>query len=265
MSRTICSRPMPSSVLRCCRDSYPPLANLAACTMVLLSWLPAAQASSFCQQPNQDLNGASGDTLWRTSDSWIGSGAVPAENVSVATEVSVIRVRWWGTYYYGVTISGCPGPASDDFEIHLYEDDGSGLPGELIHTSVLGDVTRQETALTLIAELGMTFVEYRYEAELDGPVALTPDTVYWLSIRATHTLPPDDTCVWAWETAPAENHSARWWPGSGVWEADDVDLAYCLFDGDAVPALSTWGVLAMTLLVLTAGTLVYARRRPIHV
>ena len=32
----------------------------------------------------------------------------------------------------------------------------------------------------------------------------------------------------------------------------------------AVPTVSEWGLIVMTLLVLTAGTLVYARRRPIH-
>ena len=130
MSHTMCSWPMLHSVLRCYRESRPPLVSLAACTMVLLSWLPAARANSFCQQPNQDFNGASGDRLWNASDSWLEGASIPAENVSVTTETSVIRLRWWGTYYYGATISGCSGPAIDQFEIRFYGDDGSDLPGE---------------------------------------------------------------------------------------------------------------------------------------
>ena len=34
--------------------------------------------------------------------------------------------------------------------------------------------------------------------------------------------------------------------------------------GPAIPAVSEWGLVVMTLLVFTTGTLVYARRRPIH-
>ncbi len=41
-----------------------------------------------------------------------------------------------------------------------------------------------------------------------------------------------------------------------------VDMGAYEFQVGAVPAVSEWGLVAMTLLFLTAGTLVYARRRP---
>ncbi|MGD2111352.1 MAG: matrixin family metalloprotease, partial [Phycisphaerae bacterium] len=45
---------------------------------------------------------------------------------------------------------------------------------------------------------------------------------------------------------------------------EDVGVGVHLqvFDPAAIPTVSTWGMVAMTLLVLTAGTLVHARRRP---
>ena len=60
-----------------------------------------------------------------------------------------------------------------------------------------------------------------------------------------------------------------------VWDSDDsLDGAYGTdfdilvargqFEPWPIPSVSEWGLVAMTLLVLTAGTLVYARRRAVH-
>ncbi len=51
-------------------------------------------------------------------------------------------------------------------------------------------------------------------------------------------------------------------PGT-LTEGPEVD-AVRVSVADPVPTVSEWGLVVMALLVLTAGTLVYARRRPIH-
>lgn len=43
-----------------------------------------------------------------------------------------------------------------------------------------------------------------------------------------------------------------------------LELHQDVFNGIPIPTVSEWGLVAMTLLFLTAGTLVYARRRPVQ-
>lgn len=222
----------------------------------VLAWLPAAQAYTACQLPNQNENGMPG-TPFVGSDTWELNETLHAENVSVAVEVSVARVRWWGTYVDAVTPVECPAPAGDDFQIRWYENDGlDGLPGTLIHSSLVSNVNRQATGLFI--ENINPHTEYQYEAALDGPVTLTPETGYWLSIQAINAF-PGQVCYWAWETAPAENQAARLPSFTGEWEATTYDLAYCIIGETTIPALSTWGAVALLLLLMAAGTVVFRR------
>ena len=48
----------------------------------------------------------------------------------------------------------------------------------------------------------------------------------------------------------------------GGFDADGEDGETWEFTSISIPAVSSWGLLIMTLVMLTAGTLVYARRRP---
>ncbi|MCH8149151.1 MAG: hypothetical protein IH987_14405 [Planctomycetes bacterium] len=222
-----------------------------------IGWLPAAQAYTACQLPDQNQNGAPG-TPFVGSDTWEQNPLLHAENVSVAVEVSVARVRWWGTYVDALTPVECLAPAGDDFQIRWYENDGlDGLPGTLIHSSLVGDVNRQATGL-FIEDIN-PHTEYQYEADLDEPVLLTPETGYWLSIQAINAFPGQE-CYWAWETAPAENQAALWRSATGEWETTTYDLAYCLFGETTIPALSTWGAVALALLLMVAGTVVFRRK-----
>ena len=228
--------------------------TFAAAIGAAMGWLPVAQAFTVCQLPNQ---GASG-TPFAGSDTWEQNPLLHAENVSVTVEVSVARVRWWGTYVDAVTPVECPAPASDEFQIRWYEDDGlDGLPGTLIHSSLVGDVNRQATGL-MIEDIN-PHTEYQYEAELDEPVTLTPETDYWLSIQATNAF-PGQQCYWAWETAPVENHSARLPSATGEWEDRTYDLAYCIIVETTIPAVYTWGAVALALLLMVAGTVVLRRK-----
>jgi len=239
-----------------------------AALVFAMGWIPKAHAGCLCQLPNQGLNGASGDTVSAPSETG-GVGAFHAEQVSVPAELSVVRVRWWGHYFNSVCICDCGAtPVGVGFDIRIYEDDGAGLPGTLIHFTPGSVASRQETGLIINDGLAGNFLEYQYEADLDATVVLSPGTSYWISIAAINDF-ADNLCHWAWETSPKENQAARWSPSSGAWEASNFDLAYCLIDvsatpclsnSNAIPALSTWGVLAMMLLMMVAGTVVLQRK-----
>jgi len=62
-------------------------------------------------------------------------------------------------------------------------------------------------------------------------------------------------------------NDAGWIAGWGVNTDDPEDALHAFVlipEGSPIPAVSEWGLIVMSLLVLTAGTLVLARRRPIH-
>ena len=51
---------------------------------------------------------------------------------------------------------------------------------------------------------------------------------------------------------------------SGAQWNNDGDVVVTVLTGTPIPTVSEWGLIVMSLLVLTAGTLVYARRRPVR-
>ena len=236
--------------------------KLGAATAIVatIACVQAVRASSICQLPDQ--GGGGQRPLFRRSSELANLETRQADNVALSMAVSVDRVRWWGVYEEGVTHQECPAPASDDFEIRVYEDDGTGLPGALIHESIVTAVDRQATGVTLIDPHSLfEYAEYEYEADLDGSVTLSPGTEYWVSIYSTNG--PVDPCYWGWETAPGDDYSASQLQPSEPWEAQGFDSAYCLFDSAGVPAVSAWSVLVTALLLLATGTVVF--RRPIPV
>lgn len=223
------------------------IATGVALVCFALGGLTSEAASSFCQLPGQ--------SGFLRSSTW-GDDLRLAENVAVPTRISVERVRWWGIYVEGVTLAECSSLPTDEFVIRIYEDDGAGLPGTLIHESVGLTGNRQATGQSLTDVF--TYAEYEYDASLSPPVTLTPGINYWLSIYAIDD--DSDNCYWAWEAAPGDGSAAELRGATEPWEARTGDFAYCLV-GNVVPTLTAWGVFAMTLLLLAAGTVVLRRGR----
>ncbi|WP_195880824.1 hypothetical protein [Methylomonas albis] len=95
------------------------------------------------------------------------SGAIIADNFSVASDFDFEALTWWGSYDTSDT---------DDFIIHLYGDAG-GIPGASIYSYSSTSVNASTTLLTDISGAPV----YRYDFNLPSPVSLTAGN-YFLSI-----------------------------------------------------------------------------------
>ncbi len=90
-------------------------------------------------------------------------------------------------------------------------------------------------------------------------------TIYWLAITA---IVEDGTGQWGWKSSIDHFNDAAVWRNGGPWldmfEPTSVkqrlDLSFVITQtGDPIPTLSEWSVVAMTLLLMVAGTIVFGR------
>ena len=97
----------------------------------------------------------------------------------------ITDIHWTGTY-----TSGNPPPATDDFTIEIFADDGgapdSNVPLRVIH---IGDSGRTDTGLNV-----GPFDLFSYSVFI-APLELTPNTSFWLSI-INDTMA--EQAHWAW-------------------------------------------------------------------
>ena len=129
---------------------------------------------------------------------------------------SLKRIEWWG-FRTGAA------PASSDFTIRIFEDDGTGKPSaSLLYGIPIGVGNRESTGLTAVGTFG-SYLIYHYWAEF-GEITLPPRTRYHLSIV-------NDTGDWSWlrrdDGAAAECHSRV--GDSGAWEPAATDMAFQLW------------------------------------
>ncbi len=105
----------------------------------------------------------------------------------------VTDVHWWGSYYFN-TDGGNP---IDAFEITIYANDASNLPGPLLYRQQLSLAAVAETACGLDGNGEEVF---QYTAYLDDPFQQTEGDVYWLAIVAL-TEGTKRWPMWGWHTA----------------------------------------------------------------
>ena len=106
----------------------------------------------------------------------------------VLSENSTLRrIEFWGIYFPAQTAT-----SSDNFKIHIF-DDQNGLPSvSAIHEITLADVKRDKTTTRL--STGETV--YRYQAQLND-LDLDKERTYWLSIVNDTREDSDDDWTWA--------------------------------------------------------------------
>jgi len=94
--------------------------------------------------------------------------------------VTIDYVYWRGGYWNG-------DPAPFDWNVTIYDDDGTGLaPGTEIVHYVFANADTHETLI----ELSGTSYFFDYWVELPTPLTVTVDTKYWISCQGVGLYPP---------------------------------------------------------------------------
>ena len=124
----------------------------------------------------------------------------------------VTRIHWWGNIGDGL-------PQSPQFAVKIYAD-SNGKPGTLVD-SYVSYVSYSQTGI----HVGCNTQLQQYEFELPQPLALTPETRYWLSVATSES--------WHWalgasmDAVGAQHRSAYndWSPIND----NDFDVAFQVF------------------------------------
>jgi hypothetical protein len=173
-----------------------------------------------------------------------------AEDFQLLTGATTITgARWTGLYLSGNT----PG-APDIFTLRIYADNGGAPAVAPLFNVALGAVPRADTGADLNIANIFIFDIYGYEASF-GPVSLSANTTYWLSIYNDTAADPNSDWVW---TGDGSTPGHLFSPNQSTWlQASAGALDFELIGPDAVPEPGT--------LVLFAGGLLLAaalRRAP---
>ena len=190
------------------------------------------------------------------------SGDSVADNFILSSGQTIAQIRIWGVYAYGNTA-----PAIDSFTVIIHSD-AAGLPGAALSVQPNVPVTRQVTGGTV----GGNFTEYVYTLT-PNPVILTPGT-YWVEIYNDTTGDPDS---FFWEFGVVDPIHGI--PGAAValttpginWQVLSIDnarqdLAIEITTQPpttAVPTITGWAMVIMSLLLGGSGIYLLGRRRAI--
>ena len=152
-----------------------------------------------------------------------------ADNTYLLLPKNLKALSWWGTFR--VAAGYCGSVVTPAFQITLYEDDGSGIPGFALTTffaDVNNGLTRKTTGKSF-TYLGTTVAEERYNYHLPAPMLLGGLQNYWVEIKETHNR--GGPCFWVWETTGVGDQNMLLDIGQSGYDPADVralDLAWCL-------------------------------------
>ncbi|MEM7454982.1 MAG: PEP-CTERM sorting domain-containing protein [Planctomycetota bacterium] len=164
-----------------------------------------------------------------------------ADDVTLASTTVVTQVDWTGVYANEQTLD-----FDDNFEINIYADDGSGLPGTQLASFAVGDnVNRTFSGISLFN----IFQVFDYSAQIN--FNMLAGTKYHVGIWNDTTLDPDDIWLWAHVTSGGD---ATFQSGSGAWSQEDSIQDFRLH-ANTVPEPGSLAVLSVL------GACVFRRRR----
>jgi hypothetical protein len=148
---------------------------------------------------------------------------------------TITDIHWWGLYWIADTPQ-----AADDFVVAFFEDDGGGLPGNLVQTFEIGDVGRADTGLDF--NLGGNSSDiYAYTANI-APLQLNAGETYWLMIVNDTTN--DDNDSWFWAASGIGTNGIF----DGVeWANNPLELAFQLTNDNLVPEPATISLLGLAI------------------
>lgn len=147
---------------------------------------------------------------------------VLADDFAFAAPVLLQDVHWWGSYW--VPPSDTTIPATDDFRLELYAQDGNHPLDDPFVTIALGDIGRTDTGNLDV--LGNTI--YEYWVDLDDPIVLPALTTFYISIANNTT---QSQSIWAW-SASDDLHENDGLHEFGYFLRNDPDMPWA---GSVVP------------------------------
>lgn len=152
---------------------------------------------------------------------------------------TITDIHWWGAYAQSNT------PGVDDFTIRIYGDNG-GSPNltSLFELTNL-TVSRVDSNLNIPTQTSADV--YFYSVDI-APIALTPNTTYWISIINDTTSDTNDDWYWADSVEFFGNARYRLVDG-GAWSAASYDSAFYL-TGPVVPEPASLTMVGLGLLAL---------------
>lgn len=181
----------------------------------------------FTQDFDPDLFAANG-----SSD--LGSDNQRADNFSIGVNAVLGTISWLGIYH------GSSTPASDNFSIRFFQDNGSGLPETMafLNENVGNNVNRMTTTNAAV---------FSYQANLSTGINLLSGTTYWLSIvNNVGTSPSDD---WGWAASSTAGTAASRSLDSDAWGSGNGTFQ---FELTAVPLPAAFWLLASGLFGLAS-------------
>jgi hypothetical protein len=170
------------------------------------------------------------------------SGAVNADNFSLASAISLQSLSWWGSY---------DGADTDHFVVKIYANN-SGVPGIVLNTNSNISVSKTAAGINDNASAAV----YRYDFSLPQTLSLSAGS-YFLSITNETTL-----YSWFWLTGSGgdNQHKALAANGSTWIPAAGNDMAFTLTSANPTPAATSVPI-PTGFLVLMMGGLMFIGNR----